>query len=549
MTNFTCSKAHPRACGENRFFVPSNRFSLGSSPRVRGKPGEIHKGVRKTGLIPARAGKTGPTHSPRSGSEAHPRACGENVVQATHAQADAGSSPRVRGKPGKAAVQGRGRRLIPARAGKTSKQRSFPACARAHPRACGENCQAWARRRFARGSSPRVRGKQLRVPDGELGRGLIPARAGKTLTPSTPRSPSSAHPRACGENAAVRQLSGATAGSSPRVRGKRPGLQRHPARRRLIPARAGKTPSAHIDHWRARAHPRACGENWLLSIAPIPVSGSSPRVRGKRICQTHCVQHHRLIPARAGKTRVDRSSSKPGRAHPRACGENVGHHGEAQGAAGSSPRVRGKPVQPHACRIPQRLIPARAGKTPACPRAAPGRGAHPRACGENGSWGKRGTPRGGSSPRVRGKRPSIAQRPRTERLIPARAGKTTRLGAWKHEGEAHPRACGENRAPGHWITDEEGSSPRVRGKLAHYSVPSDMSRLIPARAGKTHPRGYPSDPLGAHPRACGENPPGLKPGIVSRGSSPRVRGKPRSRIMNECLTRLIPARAGKTSIT
>ena len=70
------------------------------------------------------------------------------------------------------------------------------------------------------------------------------------------------------------------------------------------------------------------------------------------------------------------------------------------------------------------LIPAHAGKTDLAPVVVSMRGAHPRACGENGivvaSFGRVT----GSSPRMRGKQ--FTQRGDTAgaRLIPAHAGKT-----------------------------------------------------------------------------------------------------------------------------
>ena len=93
--------------------------SWGSSPRVRGKPGDSAGDLKAKWLIPARAGKT---HTPwlrTGGGAAHPRACGENSADPAAAARDPGSSPRVRGKR---PVSGRAhgeRGLIPACAGKT----------------------------------------------------------------------------------------------------------------------------------------------------------------------------------------------------------------------------------------------------------------------------------------------------------------------------------------------------------------------------------------------------------------------------------------------
>ena len=53
---------------------------------------------------------------------------------------------------------------------------------------------------------------------------------------------------------------------------------------------------------------------------------------------------------------------------------------------------------------------------------------------------------------------------------------------------AHPRACGENAAALEPRTTRAGSSPRVRGKHAGGEPPTPVVRLIPARAGKTHPQ-------------------------------------------------------------
>ena len=90
-----------------------------------------------------------------------------------------------------------------------------------------------------------------------------------------------------------------------------------------------------------------------------------------------------LIPARAGKTRLVCITEHPSAAHPRAGGENLATADSPSPCPGSSPRGRGKPVHVHVERISDRLIPARAGKTGqvVCP-AARSR-AHPRAGGEN----------------------------------------------------------------------------------------------------------------------------------------------------------------------
>ncbi|EFW09821.1 hypothetical protein HMPREF9005_1180 [Actinomyces sp. oral taxon 178 str. F0338] len=91
-----------------------------------------------------------------------------------------------------------------------------------------------------------------------------------------------------------------------------------------------------------------------------------------------------------------------------------------------------------------------------------------------------------------------------------------------------------------------GSSPRVRGKRLRRHHRGRRWRLIPARAGKTTVVvGFISCSQ-AHPRACGENKLMQHPFVSLQGSSPRVRGKLRVPCLFEFLLRLIPARAGKT---
>ena len=213
--------AHPRVCGENRQKWDARAKNEGSSPRVRGKLGEVGAQVDALG--------------------AHPRACGENCRCPRESGGEPGSSPRVRGKLRRGILGHPRRGLIPARAGKTATR--SPGCTHpgAHPRACGENPAAGADAARGHGSSPRVRGKLHRRRRPRHPRGLIPARAGKTGgSVCRSRSPR-AHPRACGENVPWGEAAPLAFGSSPRVRGKLRAWSLKDIDARLIPARAGKT--------------------------------------------------------------------------------------------------------------------------------------------------------------------------------------------------------------------------------------------------------------------------------------------------------------------
>ena len=132
-------------------------------------------------------------------------------------------------------------------------------------------------------------------------------------------------------------------------------------------------------------------------------------------------------------------------------------------------------------------------------------------------------------------------------LIPAYAGKTNTvrtLCVWKR---AHPRVCGENPRRFGFLSQPQGSSPRMRGKHPHHGPAPGTFRLIPAYAGKTASRMYAGACLRAHPRVCGEN---MSPHFFNSsgvGSSPRMRGKRALRAHVSGRDGLIPAYAGKTN--
>ena len=179
------TRAHPRACGENLPTHSKSKLVVGSSPRMRGKhlPMLVESGLQR--LIPAHAGKTAVFQPIQFLPQAHPRACGENLSRRRVTPGTAGSSPRMRGKPGQTGLHLQRGRLIPAHAGKTVDALSMIVAASAHPRACGENGTSRNTYRPRWGSSPRMRGKLPPRAVGWFRGGLIPAHAGKTSSPAS----------------------------------------------------------------------------------------------------------------------------------------------------------------------------------------------------------------------------------------------------------------------------------------------------------------------------------------------------------------------------
>ena len=231
-------------------------------PRVCGENLDKWIGLRLfRWLTPACAGKTSSRRLPRLPRAAHPRVCGENVGAGHEGGVDGGSPPRVRGKRGQGPPGNKRPRLTPACAGKTFRRQDGRRGARAHPRVCGENLVGGGGDEGVRGSPPRVRGKLIISPLSLSRVGLTPACAGKTLTRHPSPRQQWAHPRVCGENTRATPRAAMVTGSPPRVRGKRSGSPPPAQTPRLTPACAGKTALVHRGPREARAHPRVCGEN------------------------------------------------------------------------------------------------------------------------------------------------------------------------------------------------------------------------------------------------------------------------------------------------
>ena len=176
---------------------------IGSSPLTRGKHGLLVHAGHVRGLIPAHAGKTSRLSRTCTKTRAHPRSRGENIQTTVQTVAGWGSSPLTRGKRPPQAPRSCRCGLIPAHAGKTAGVESRSRSRRAHPRSRGENAAIAAMTRKIGGSSPLTRGKPVTSRPSSVSRGLIPAHAGKTSSPSARVGGVTAHPRSRGENTLV----------------------------------------------------------------------------------------------------------------------------------------------------------------------------------------------------------------------------------------------------------------------------------------------------------------------------------------------------------
>ena len=241
MVTCTWAEDHPRECGANDQYLHQNNRISGSSPRVRGKQviPYIHLAQRR--IIPASAGQTHGSTAGRRRNKDHPRECGANSRFRKSLRILDGSSPRVRGKPSHLPAVTVNDRIIPASAGQTGRRCGMRSSRSDHPRECGANVAVGGDRAHAHGSSPRVRGKPHPAVRHRVQRRIIPASAGQTDRRAKQFSLGADHPRECGANVNQMRAEDACHGSSPRVRGKRIRVRSGTGSGRIIPASAGQT--------------------------------------------------------------------------------------------------------------------------------------------------------------------------------------------------------------------------------------------------------------------------------------------------------------------
>ena len=297
------AEAHPRSRGDHAsLFFPARPF-LGSSPLARGPPGCTGSADPRRGLIPARAGTTVWHRDSGSGGGAHPRSRGDHMLFSCSMPPVAGSSPLARGPPKLLNRLACLVRLVPARAGTTGGGFAGVAAAEAHPRSRGDHTAVRFAVSVTAGSSPLARGPQRRMGICKHGRGLIPARAGTTGAAHFVLFLSGAHPRSRGDHLLLRRRFPRRGGSSPLARGPLGDASWLRLRRGLIPARAGTTLSG---IWRLAspwAHPRSRGDHYEPAGIVHRDEGSSPLARGPPAPASCRDQVPGLIPARAGTTR------------------------------------------------------------------------------------------------------------------------------------------------------------------------------------------------------------------------------------------------------
>ena len=171
---------------------------------------------------------------------------------------------------------------------------------------------------------------------------------------------------------------------------------------------------------------------------------------------------------------------------------------------------------------------------------------HPRMCGEHSNILDMSKLTAGSSPHVRGALAHYDDPFHMGGIIPACAGSTCVISHVVEKAWDHPRMCGEHRGIRGRVVVRLGSSPHVRGAPGHVPTHRTTMGIIPACAGSTDKLPEYIAAIRDHPRMCGEHPISDHWPTRVTGSSPHVRGALPSSVNNVAPSGIIPACAGST---
>ena len=175
---------HSRSCGKD--FATSCEWGndSGSLPLVRERLGNFYALFCENRITPARAGKTFQLVTPFMIFEDHSRSCGKDKLLLWTTRRQWGSLPLVRERRNIRLSIKNGVRITPARAGKTKIQSSGITTRKDHSRSCGKDANRFITNYVERGSLPLVRERPAQDPGADAGRRITPARAGKTVMDS-----------------------------------------------------------------------------------------------------------------------------------------------------------------------------------------------------------------------------------------------------------------------------------------------------------------------------------------------------------------------------
>ena len=212
---------HPRSRGVYASLDAGDPLAVGSSPLARGLRRVAEHSRNPVGIIPARAGFTPGSRSPRTTLWDHPRSRGVYPNAEFVTAGDGGSSPLARGLRARRRISPGTSRIIPARAGFTGSLRRSWLESRDHPRSRGVYSDGVVATVLGPGSSPLARGLLTFTAKLKPNHRIVPARAGFTTLHDDPPLTYQDHPRSRGVYAKTFRAISHESGSSPLARGLR----------------------------------------------------------------------------------------------------------------------------------------------------------------------------------------------------------------------------------------------------------------------------------------------------------------------------------------
>ena len=354
-----------------------------------------------------------------------------------------------------------------------------------HLRVCGADAFCHNCGQRFKGSSPRVRSRRLFLGFVLLGFGIISACAEQTGADSAGSQSGGDHLRVCGADSLNVTVPVPLCGSSPRVRSRLRGRTGDGDVVGIISACAEQTLHTRSRGVRAGDHLRVCGADVDAALGVVVEVGSSPRVRSRRRVQGNGVRAHGIISACAEQTRNTRIPSGRAGDHLRVCGADGADDDALPVGAGSSPRVRSRPVH----RIEQiphgGIISACAEQTEAGTQRGVRKGDHLRVCGADDCSMPSASCWAGSSPRVRSRPMRARHGSHAPGIISACAEQTHARSPTRIRGRDHLRVCGADAYAVAVGSDNDGSSPRVRSRHRPRWIHGYGARIISACAEQT----------------------------------------------------------------
>ena len=233
-----------------------------------------------------------------------------------------------------------------------------------------------------------------------------------------------------------------SAGSSPRVRSRRPVRRKTEAPYGIISACAEQTRCIQELFPERGDHLRVCGADSTSSISWSAQSGSSPRVRSRLAKDGGEALGRRIISACAEQTANRSARTRATRDHLRVCGADSRPDSSADSCAGSSPRVRSRRCGLSCLGWWCGIISACAEQTRGARARARLWGDHLRVCGADQRHGRTTEPDRGSSPRVRSRRSYTDMAHFRSGIISACAEQTSRRSCGRRRPWDHLRVCG-----------------------------------------------------------------------------------------------------------